>query len=666
MLSARRALIPLSIVVLALGSGCGRHRARGGAATPEQAAPTPLAQGKIASERDPDARAWLEREDGCLRALAVDQCRVQNQATLVAELRSRATAQTDVAVARANSGAADCIEASTRNAQVAYVPFETIKWCLDQKQSSVDAAAREAQERHDAYTKASEAGTVPVWIAYIEKYRDDSYTPSVVDWLLKSSVSMPEADRAQLEEQLVAAYPGALAMLPVDRRVLLVGPRGLRVADLVKLKKAKKSNAILVARVRASTEPYKLFDDAELAELSKLGLSDDVVAAMIEVTTKLRDQRGSLPQPAPLPAAAAAGTATATAPAAGQPAPPAGAVTTTETLVDVNGRKVVQSQQSAAGTTTTTLDGQQQTLTHTVTNADGTTTTTVDAQNPSATYSSQSADGRERTDAAVGQQGASYQSQVNCSQDPTNQVCQENTNVNLSGGGLSASYKKVEVNKLEGEYKDPYEKRVGLSLTTVTGDPGATLFGLNIAVQGALGKLPGAEGGTFFGFGGGLTGTFSYGSMGGDIDGSMLQAVVNVPLGIQYYSFGAQDPATLEQSGFGVFAGYSLGFALTSTSITVGDQTIDSEDKSFAHGPRITLSFPTYNAGTSEMSGFGVSGMIVPLDGVTLVMLGAEWFWGGSSPVSEEPAASPPPAASPAPVAPAPVVSPVPVAPAAR
>ena len=72
---------------------------------------------------------------------------------------------------------------------------------------------------------------------------------------------------------------------------MLVGPKGLRVRDLLKLTDAKVSPRIVVARVNASTEGYKSFDGDELGALKQLGISDDVVAAMIEVTSKLEDRR---------------------------------------------------------------------------------------------------------------------------------------------------------------------------------------------------------------------------------------------------------------------------------------------------------------------------------------------------------------------------------------
>jgi hypothetical protein len=54
---------------------------------------------------------------------------------------------------------------------------------------------------------------------------------------------------------------------------------------------AKISPKIVIARVNASTEPYKSFDADELVVLKKLGLSDDVVAAMVEVTSKVEERR---------------------------------------------------------------------------------------------------------------------------------------------------------------------------------------------------------------------------------------------------------------------------------------------------------------------------------------------------------------------------------------
>lgn len=120
----------------------------------------------------------------------------------------------------------------------------------------------------------------------------------------------------------------------------------------------------------------------------------------------------------------------------------------------------------------------------------------------------------------------------------------------------------------------------------------------------------------------------------------MTQLVLNVPFGFQFYNFGEQDPVPLEQSGFGAFVGYTAGLSSTSTSMELDGETIDGGSKGFAHGPSVNVTFPTMNWGTSKLSGFGISGMVLPLETSTIILVSAEWVMGGASPVTPATVAS--------------------------
>lgn len=325
---------------------------------------------------------------------------------------------------------------------------------------------------------------------------------------------------------------------------------------------------------------------------------------------------------------------------AGEPsaAPKDGSTTvTTETKVDGSGGTLTHSETTGSSESTTTLDGRERTLTHTETGADGTSTTEIDGANAAVSHSSVSADGRERVDASASPEGGSYEKQVDCSKDPKNHVCEERTKLGVGEGGLSASYKKTEVKKVAGLHKNPLEARVGASYMSASaseGDSSTSLYGVSGTAQWALGKLPGASGGSFFGVSGGVNVAAGYGSLSGGIDGHMTQIQVLFPVGLQWYSFGSQDPVSLKQSGFGAFVGYSAGFSDSTTTFDIDGEEISNESKGFAHGPRLNVTFPSFNWGTAAMSGFGVSGMILPLEAATVYMVSAEWVMGEASAVN--------------------------------
>lgn len=70
-------------------------------------------------------------------------------------------------------------------------------------------------------------------------------------------------------------------------RLLLTGPKGLKVGDIKKHIKKGRSEKILIAMIQRVKTPYKEFTFYEVDILIKMELSDDIIAAMINTTTKL-------------------------------------------------------------------------------------------------------------------------------------------------------------------------------------------------------------------------------------------------------------------------------------------------------------------------------------------------------------------------------------------
>ena len=72
-------------------------------------------------------------------------------------------------------------------------------------------------------------------------------------------------------------------------RLALTGPKGMKVGDIREYLKGGKSEKILIAMIKQQELPYKKFSMSEVDMLIKMQLSEDVITAMIDVTTKLLD-----------------------------------------------------------------------------------------------------------------------------------------------------------------------------------------------------------------------------------------------------------------------------------------------------------------------------------------------------------------------------------------
>ena len=74
-------------------------------------------------------------------------------------------------------------------------------------------------------------------------------------------------------------------------RLLLTGPKGMKVGDIKKLINEKKSEVLIISLIKRVKSPYKEYTIQEIERLQTLGLSDNIIAAMIDVTTKLMDNQ---------------------------------------------------------------------------------------------------------------------------------------------------------------------------------------------------------------------------------------------------------------------------------------------------------------------------------------------------------------------------------------
>ncbi|WP_373073236.1 ankyrin repeat domain-containing protein [Sulfurimonas sp.] len=70
-------------------------------------------------------------------------------------------------------------------------------------------------------------------------------------------------------------------------RLMFTGPRGMKVGDIRKLLKQGKSEVIVISLIKRVKTPYKEFTLDEIDTLIEMGLSDNIIASMIDVTTEL-------------------------------------------------------------------------------------------------------------------------------------------------------------------------------------------------------------------------------------------------------------------------------------------------------------------------------------------------------------------------------------------
>jgi hypothetical protein len=75
-------------------------------------------------------------------------------------------------------------------------------------------------------------------------------------------------------------------------RLVLTGPKGMKVGDIRKLVKEGEDEVIITSLIKRVDTPYKKYTIDEIKYLKSLGLSSNIISAMIDVTTQLfRDEK---------------------------------------------------------------------------------------------------------------------------------------------------------------------------------------------------------------------------------------------------------------------------------------------------------------------------------------------------------------------------------------
>ncbi|GMV14629.1 MAG: hypothetical protein HS104_10235 [Polyangiaceae bacterium] len=232
--------------------------------------------------------------------------------------------------------------------------------------------------------------------------------------------------------------------------------------------------------------------------------------------------------------------------------------------------------------------------------------------------------------------GARQETSRDCANQP-GEICRENTATSVDGRGVSFGLQGQSVRRVV--TPPSYDLGGALELSglygTSTGDLDLTLMGYSI--QGGLrlmagGQFPGPEGGGWSGVGVDLMGTFQGGfgkvsAAGTETEYEQATVSGSLTAGYQWLSFGAMDPSTLEQGGFGVFLGYRLGAAATFTTTKVGGTENEESTSGVAHGPAITLSFPKYNAGTAKLRRWTITAMAIYVSDFLIVTAGGGYTW---------------------------------------
>lgn len=126
--------------------------------------------------------------------------------------------------------------------------------------------------------------TLKAYYEFLDKYPNSILKEKV---FVRMSELIAETNNPHVAyDKLTSRYPESVSHVPEDKQLRYLGPKGLKVHNLKKLLDDGIGSEILVEKVMSNEAVYQDFSIGEVKQLKKIGLTDELVAAMIRSTNQ--------------------------------------------------------------------------------------------------------------------------------------------------------------------------------------------------------------------------------------------------------------------------------------------------------------------------------------------------------------------------------------------
>jgi hypothetical protein len=95
-------------------------------------------------------------------------------------------------------------------------------------------------------------------------------------------------------ENCAAEFADIVEFVPAEHRLDLIGPAGIRIHDIHGLLEQGTADKVIVAKIRMQNCAYKDFDAEELGKLRQMGVTDVLIEAMLDSTTRAKREQDDL------------------------------------------------------------------------------------------------------------------------------------------------------------------------------------------------------------------------------------------------------------------------------------------------------------------------------------------------------------------------------------
>lgn len=145
-----------------------------------------------------------------------------------------------------------------------------------------DASAR-------AFKTAQKINTYAAYEGFLQLFPDASERRDALA-AMAATVGKPKGTYEGYKA-FVAEHPEGMEFVPAEAQLALVGPEGMRVHDILALRRSGVEDNVLCAKIRMQNGIYKDFDFKEIAALKKKGMTGPLIEAMLDSTNRaIREQ----------------------------------------------------------------------------------------------------------------------------------------------------------------------------------------------------------------------------------------------------------------------------------------------------------------------------------------------------------------------------------------
>jgi len=152
---------------------------------------------------------------------------------------------------------------------------------------SAEAAADNA-----AYGETKTVNTFDAYTKFLKAYPSSEHRREALDAM--AGLIQGRNGTSSDYKKFVLAYEDGLEFVPDKYRLALTGPNGMRVYDIVALRKKGVEENLICAKIRAGKGKYKDYSFEEMDALKKMGVSAVLIEAMIDSTTRAKREEEDL------------------------------------------------------------------------------------------------------------------------------------------------------------------------------------------------------------------------------------------------------------------------------------------------------------------------------------------------------------------------------------